>query len=961
MMTRNELEKLLVDLLELVTKQELAEIASKLPADQQQQIEPLLNALVKAEKITSFQSRTILKGRGKGLLLGTYLVLDKLGQGGFGTVFEARHRLMGRSVALKLMHPDRLNSQSMVDRFLREVRAAAKLEDPHIVKAYDADQAHGTYFLAMELVKGKILSDMVKEKGPLPLATALDYTLQAAKGLEYAHRQGVIHRDIKPSNLILDAHGKVRVLDMGLARLDTVEENSRDQLTKAGTSLGTSDFMAPEQAIDSIRADQRSDIYSLGCTLYALLCGEVMFPGPSETKRLLDHQTAPPPLLKNKRPDAPKQLDAIFQKMVAKLPENRYQTMVEVLTALDSVKPLIGNAASPEFVSKTVERSIRTKSSIRESEETGLSKLVTPSMIRTTRSDENIEALDVKQAPAWKQFLNQQPPQVLLGAAGALLLCCVFIGWMLSGSGGKPAEATTVTSTTTVTPIKPAEPITEVVPVKVVPQPAAVEPVKVEPVVVKPAASANVASKPAPVSEPKPSDNSAPVVILHESFADATNGAHVIEEMGKTKTEGKPIRWLSSFHKAPEGETGLKAQMVESSDSGFGGQPGCLRIQVDSMPGKLEFIGFKLGGRRPTRYIVPSTWTAGDITQQDLEQTFLEFRYRAIRPVDRRNLPLKMNLRLEQNHSANYATRLQFSTLECTHEWKLFSSRLADAQNVEKFLEYAKENEDGGFSVVLAPGHTDGFGAGDRFEFDDLKILSTSQRASSSTLSVPANSASQDKTIVSYSFNDAVGGSMTYNGEKQSAEGKMTHRVGIFGKVKPDSEGRLLVVAKEDASARGPDGLPGVLSVQIAELPKQLQYTGFILVGTSSKDRIAISTWTPGQTTAADLAKTTLQFRHRLVRSPSAPKKTLSFGLRLEPDSTTDPHGKSIRFPKYESSDEWQTMTVSLGTATNQDVFLEHINSANINRLQLTSDWPSSKDLLVGDMILIDDVKFLSQ
>ena len=128
-MTRTDLDKLLVGLLEVVTKAELAEFANQLPADQRDQIEPLLNQLVAAGKVTRFQARTILKGRGKGLLLGTYLVLDKLGQGGFGTVFEARHRLMGRSVALKLMHPDQLNSQSMVDRFLREVRAAAKLED----------------------------------------------------------------------------------------------------------------------------------------------------------------------------------------------------------------------------------------------------------------------------------------------------------------------------------------------------------------------------------------------------------------------------------------------------------------------------------------------------------------------------------------------------------------------------------------------------------------------------------------------------------------------------------------------------------------------------------------------------------------------------------------------------------------------------------------------------------------
>lgn len=265
------------------------------------------------------------------------------------------------------------------------------------MKAYDADRAHGTYFLAMEFVKGKVLSDLVHEQGPLPFAQAVDYVAQSARGLEYALRQGVIHRDIKPANLILDLNGRVRVLDMGLARLDTVEENSRDQLTKAGTS----DYMAPEQALDSIRADQRSDIYSLGCTLYYLLCAEVLFPSSSETKRLLDHQTAPPPPLKAKRPDAPKQLVAVFQKMVAKKPEQRFQTMVEVLEALDALKGVLGDAPTTTVAAaKPVSKVARP-----DGDGTGLSKLMTPSMLRTVEdASEEIPIENLREPPGWKKF-----------------------------------------------------------------------------------------------------------------------------------------------------------------------------------------------------------------------------------------------------------------------------------------------------------------------------------------------------------------------------------------------------------------------------------------------------------------------------------------------------------------------------------------------------------------------------
>ncbi len=974
-MTRNDLEKLIVDLLELVTKDELAAIAQKLPTAQRQEIEPLLNALVAAGKVTQFQARTIIKGRGKGLLLGTYLVLDKLGQGGFGTVFEAKHRLMGRSVALKLMHPDRLNNQSMVDRFLREVRAAAKLEDPHIVKAYDADRVHGTYFLAMELVKGKVLSDLVKENGPLPMSQALDYLIQSAKGLEYAHRQGVIHRDIKPSNLILDEKGCVRVLDMGLARLDTVEESSREQLTQAGTSLGTSDYMAPEQAIDSIRADQRSDIYSLGCTLYALLCAEVMFPSSSETKRLLDHQTASPPPLRHKRADAPPQLEAIYQKMVAKKPEDRYQTMVEVLKALESLKAIVGKItlgkklagvkltpAKPTSASTISPKSPGGKGARFANDETGLSKLVTASTIRATSDDaEEIPVVDLFEPPVWKRFFNRQSPQTLAAVAGGILFCCVTVGWGIKSFTGKSADA--ATRHEAVRPITPEAPsltaantiasvssgsVTPISPTKV--EPIKVEPTKVEPIT-KPVAASNVTA-----TNGNNSHNT-PVVIFHDSFADSVNGAVIFLEDNNNKRDGTPKHTLSGFYKTPEGQLGLNARFMETSDSGFGGQPGCLRIRFDVVPKKFDFIGLKLGPRLPAKDFVLPTWKPREITLEDLKQTLIEFRYRVLRSDSRRDLSAKLSVRLEQNHSANYATRLQFNALECTNEWQLFSARFSDAGNVDKFLEYSKENADGGFGVIFDPAQTEGLGAGDQFEIDDLKFLSTSHRA----VAVPTSDPKKNNVVLHYTFEESANATTTYNGEIQTTVGIPTYHCSMFGKPKAGSAGRLSVVIKEDKVLSGPDGQPGVFTVRIAERPENLEYVGFVLFGKGQENRFPISTWTAGQTTPADLEKTTLEFRHKIIRANSASPKPLKFGLRMEPVSATDPHAKSIRFMPFESSSEWRTHSVQLSTASNQEVFLDHINSVPTNRLSFTCDLANQNDLQVGDTIVIDDVKVLSK
>ena len=220
------------------------------------------------------------------------------------------------------------------------MKAAGRLSHPNIVIAFDADEAEGTHFLVMEYIEGHDLSQLVKQRGPLPIAEAVEYIRQAACGLEQAHAQGVVHRDIKPSNLLVDKRGTVKILDMGLARIDEptdgalADVETRAELTQQGSIMGTIDFMAPEQAADTHRADMRSDLYSLGCTLHYLLIGRAPFGGETLVKRLLAHRDEPVPSLRALRPEVSPGLDAVFQRLMAKHPEQRYQTAGELLDAL---------------------------------------------------------------------------------------------------------------------------------------------------------------------------------------------------------------------------------------------------------------------------------------------------------------------------------------------------------------------------------------------------------------------------------------------------------------------------------------------------------------------------------------------------------------------------------------------------------------------------------------------------
>jgi hypothetical protein len=262
-----------------------------------------------------------------------YRILRKLGEGGMGAVYQAEHRMMERVVAIKVIAANLVDSPEAIERFQREVRAAAKLEHANIVRAYDADQAGGAMLLAMEFVKGRTLAEVIAAKGPLPVAYACQCVRQAALGLQHAADHGMVHRDIKPQNLMLTEKGVVKILDFGLAKLVS-ERLSRPGLTGKDMVMGTPEYMAPEQARDTASADIRADIYALGCTLYFLLTGRPPFGGATAIELITKHVMDAPPRVTDLRPEAPAALADLIGRMLAKDPAERPQMPREVAKAL---------------------------------------------------------------------------------------------------------------------------------------------------------------------------------------------------------------------------------------------------------------------------------------------------------------------------------------------------------------------------------------------------------------------------------------------------------------------------------------------------------------------------------------------------------------------------------------------------------------------------------------------------
>jgi formylglycine-generating enzyme required for sulfatase activity/tRNA A-37 threonylcarbamoyl transferase component Bud32 len=282
--------------------------------------------------LTDFQAEKLLQGKAKDLVLGPYVLLARVGQGGMGEVFKARHRLLSRVVALKITKKELLTDPTSERRFLREIQATARLAHPNIVTVHDAARIDDTQFFAMEYIEGADLGRIVKENGPLPIPRACDYIRQAALGLQHAFEQGLVHRDIKPSNLLVTADGgQVKILDMGVVRF---ADTDGSDLTATGAVVGTPDYLAPEQATNSRAVDTRADLYSLGCTLYHLLTGRPPFPEGSALEKVLKHLHDPPSSIQKLRPDVPADLAAVLEKLLAKKPDQRFQKPKDVVDAL---------------------------------------------------------------------------------------------------------------------------------------------------------------------------------------------------------------------------------------------------------------------------------------------------------------------------------------------------------------------------------------------------------------------------------------------------------------------------------------------------------------------------------------------------------------------------------------------------------------------------------------------------
>jgi formylglycine-generating enzyme required for sulfatase activity len=315
--------------------------------------QPLAQELVQRGWLTVYQREQLLQGQGRDLLLSSYLLLEPLGRGGMGQVFKARDLHENRLVALKMIRKDRLENADArfvlqaVRRFRRESKAGTQLEHPNIVTLYDAGQINDLHYLAMEYIDGSDLNHLVESSPSLSVAQACDCVCQAARGLQHAYERGLVHRDIKPSNLMLATEGAVvKILDFGLVRLDPrlADDETNSELTQSGVQLGSVDYMAPEQALDPHQVDIRADIYSLGCTLYYLLTRQVLYPGGTPWQKRLRHQQADVPDVTIPRPDAPRELAAVLRRMLAKRPEERYQTPAEVAAAL---APFLSDTGTP--------------------------------------------------------------------------------------------------------------------------------------------------------------------------------------------------------------------------------------------------------------------------------------------------------------------------------------------------------------------------------------------------------------------------------------------------------------------------------------------------------------------------------------------------------------------------------------------------------------------------------------
>ncbi len=291
----------------------------------------LARQLVNTGVLTLWQAQQILAGRWQGLRIDKYELKDIIGQGGMGRVYLARDVRLDRMVALKILARDRMNNARALARFRREAKVGAQLQHENLVRIYDEGEAYGVRYLVMEYIEGKTVGRLISELGALPPLTAADIARKVAMGLDHLHQKGLLHRDVNPMNILIDRDGTAKLTDLGLA----IDLGDDDVVTRDGATVGTFDYISPEQAKHSRMVDARADIYSLGCTLYHMISGRVPFPTPSLPEKLYAHQLSEPEPLSHFAPDVPGELTAIVSKMMRKSPDDRFRRASDVVRALE--------------------------------------------------------------------------------------------------------------------------------------------------------------------------------------------------------------------------------------------------------------------------------------------------------------------------------------------------------------------------------------------------------------------------------------------------------------------------------------------------------------------------------------------------------------------------------------------------------------------------------------------------
>ncbi|QGJ69907.1 Serine/threonine-protein kinase PrkC [Planctomycetales bacterium 10988] len=341
----------------------------------------LSEILIEANLITPWHHRMLLKGLWRGFFLGRYKLLEELGAGGMSSVYLAEHALLRRRVAIKVLHHKRASSKANLTRFYRESRSTAALDHPNIVRVFDFDTDGKFHFLVMEYVEGLDLKALVTAQGNCSFEHAASYIAQAASGIQCAHENNLIHRDIKPANLLVTRNGTVKITDLGLAREINTQEESLT--VDEGSVLGTVDYLAPEQAIDSHRVTRKVDVYSLGCSLYFALTGQPPYPEGTMAVRLLKHQTKEPEPIENFRPQVPPELVQICKSMMSKVPEER-PTAAEVH---DRLNRWLANENSPNLLEQSSDhlQSMGATTRMLSAEETMAERKLSPSVVASSK------------------------------------------------------------------------------------------------------------------------------------------------------------------------------------------------------------------------------------------------------------------------------------------------------------------------------------------------------------------------------------------------------------------------------------------------------------------------------------------------------------------------------------------------------------------------------------------------